>query len=113
MSKYFKDQEIEGLDAKLVAMLDDAREAAGVPFVITSGYRDPEHNKAVGGVKDSAHAKGLAVDIRAPNDQIGKIIAMGLGAAGFSRRFISYSGHIHVDLDMSKNPCVEDGGESH
>lgn len=112
MSKYFTDAEVVGLKSDLVAMLDIAREAAGVPFVITSGYRDPAHNEAAGGVKDSAHTMGLAVDIRAPNDQVGKIIAYGLGVAGF-KRFIAYSKHIHVDTDTSKNPCVYDGGESH
>lgn len=112
MSKHFSEAETKGLSPNLVGMLDTAREAAGIPFVITSGYRDPEHNQGVGGVKESAHTKGLAVDIRAPNNQIGKIIAFGLGVAGF-KRFIAYSAHIHVDIDTSKNPCVYDGGESH
>lgn len=33
------------------------------PLVLTSGYRCPEHNKAVGGAEHSFHMQGLAVDI--------------------------------------------------
>ena len=34
------------------------------PIIINSGYRSPEVNKAVGGVKGSNHLTGCAVDIR-------------------------------------------------
>lgn len=34
-----------------------------LPIRITSGYRSSEVNKAVGGVSNSAHLKGCAVDI--------------------------------------------------
>ncbi|NRA68538.1 MAG: DUF882 domain-containing protein [Pseudobacteriovorax sp.] len=33
------------------------------PMIITSGFRSPEHNKAVGGSKNSRHLVGEAVDI--------------------------------------------------
>jgi len=33
------------------------------PLTITSGYRCPDHNKAVGGAKNSRHLEGIAVDI--------------------------------------------------
>ena len=112
MAKYFKDSEIAGLDEKLVAMLDAAREAAGVPLVITSGYRTPEHNSTVGGVEDSSHTKGLAVDIRCPNDQYGKQVAFGLGQAGFKRAGF-YDRHIHVDTDYTKPYPAKWTGESH
>lgn len=32
-------------------------------IIVTSGYRDPEHNRAVGGAKNSYHLKGMAADI--------------------------------------------------
>jgi zinc D-Ala-D-Ala carboxypeptidase len=109
MARNFKDEEIKGLNPRLVNMLDMAREYAGVPFVITSGYRDPEHNAAVGGVGSSAHTMGLGVDIRAPNDEIGKRVAFGLGAAGF-KRVGFYEKHIHADIDETK-PQVTWNGE--
>lgn len=112
MAKWFKDDEIKGLDPKLVEMLDSAREAAGVPIVITSGWRDAEHNTEVGGVKDSSHEKGLAVDVRAPNDAYGKQVCFGLGQAGFKRAGF-YDRHCHVDIDDSKPSPAKWQGESH
>jgi hypothetical protein len=37
-------------------------ELGGVAMIITSGYRCPALNKAVGGAKDSRHLEGLACD---------------------------------------------------
>ena len=47
----------------LLELLNRARGLAEVPFVVTSGYRCEEWNKKVGGVGESSHTKGLAVDI--------------------------------------------------
>ena len=62
MARWFDDDEIRGLDARLVALLDQMREDFGRPFVITSGARSPEHNTTVGGATDSAHLTGEAAD---------------------------------------------------
>ena len=43
--------------------LNTIRERYGHPIVISSGYRCKDLNKAVGGVKDSKHKTGLAVDL--------------------------------------------------
>jgi uncharacterized protein YcbK (DUF882 family) len=64
-------------------MLEELRAALGRPVVITSGYRCPEHNKAVGGVPRSPHMLGRAVDIenRAKLTELAKIkeIALEIG----------------------------------
>ena len=44
-------------------VLDPAREKLGMPIKVTSGYRCPLKNKAVGGVENSQHLKGEAADI--------------------------------------------------
>lgn len=44
-------------------VLDPLREAYGKPIIVTSGYRSPMLNKAVGGVATSQHCKGQAADI--------------------------------------------------
>lgn len=44
-------------------LLDPARESYGRPLIVTSGYRSEELNKVVGGVKNSAHLIGYAVDL--------------------------------------------------
>src|SRR5437764_536052 len=67
--KWFKPEEVEGLDEEFVAKLDQARNLAGFPFVIASGFRTPEKNESIiGAVRDSSHLKGLAVDLVVAND---------------------------------------------
>lgn len=46
-------------------VLNPLREKFGKPIRITSGFRSPELNKAVGGKPTSQHTKGEAVDITA------------------------------------------------
>ena len=51
-------------------VLDPLREAYGKPIIVTSGYRCPALNKAVGGSATSDHMKGCAADIvGTPNTQ--------------------------------------------
>ena len=49
---------------RLIAeVLDPLREAYGKPIRVTSGFRSPELNKAVGGSRTSDHMTGCAADI--------------------------------------------------
>lgn len=50
----------------LAAALEKVRAALGHPIHITSGYRSPALNKAVGGAKNSAHMLGWAADFICP-----------------------------------------------
>ena len=52
------------LTALVANVLDPLREAYGKPIVVSSGYRCPKLNKAVGGVKNSQHTEGRAADIQ-------------------------------------------------
>lgn len=49
-------------------VLDPLREAWGKPITVTSGYRCPLLNKAVGGVPTSQHVRGEAADITTGNE---------------------------------------------
>lgn len=42
------------------------RDSLGRPVLITSGYRSPEVNAAIGGSKSSQHSQGLAADFICP-----------------------------------------------
>lgn len=76
-SKYFQPAEIACRGTGLVMLtpasidalhrLDKLREAMGHPLLVNSGYRSPEHNRAVGGAKASNHMKGIAFDINMTN----------------------------------------------
>lgn len=48
---------------RLADYLDGIRAKFGKPILVSSGYRCPMLNKAVGGVVNSQHLKGLAADL--------------------------------------------------
>lgn len=52
--------------------LEPLREFVGRPVVISSGYRCPRLNAAVGGAPSSQHIRGEAADIRIPSIKEGK-----------------------------------------
>lgn len=56
------------LEALAVNVLDPAREILGRPIYVTSGFRCPFYNNAVGGVRKSQHILGEAADICVMND---------------------------------------------
>ena len=45
-------------------VIDEIRERAGYPITITSAYRSPAYNRAVGGEPASYHMQNRAVDIQ-------------------------------------------------
>ena len=72
LSKHFRAREFRTgncniviVSKMLLTVLDTLREKIGEPIYINSGYRTPEHNKAVGGSNLSYHMYGMAADIRA------------------------------------------------
>ena len=114
--KYFEEKEFEckckdkdckmnNMQEEMKRRLDNARRFARTSFVITSGCRCTEHNKAVGGSKTSSHLTGWAVDIRVENSGDKYKILTGLLAAGFNRIGIG-SNFIHADCDPKKIKCV-------
>lgn len=89
------------LKPELVGMLNAAEMEAGTGFSITSGFRTPEHNAEVGGVKDSAHLTGEAADIACVNSMRRMRIIKALLNAGFKRIGIAPD-HIHCDISTTK-----------
>ena len=72
LSKHFNSQEFECpcnkckvqyIDETLIQKLEIVREKFGKAIRITSGYRCPDHNKAIGGKDNSSHMAALAGDI--------------------------------------------------
>lgn len=89
------------MNEEFLIKLDKSRHYAGVPFRITSGYRCPEHNKAVGGVPGSSHTKFVACDISCEDSARRYLIVSALLKAGITRIGISHN-FIHCDMDLDK-----------
>lgn len=51
---------------RLANRLQVIRDLLGKPIIISSGYRSPSHNQAVGGKPHSFHLSGMAADIIIP-----------------------------------------------
>lgn len=85
----------------LLTMLDDLRRIAGVPVLLTSGYRCPEYNKKIGGSPTSSHLKGLAMDISCPDASFRFLYLRAALVAGFTRIGIGKT-YLHLDIDQSK-----------
>ena len=56
------------LTALIENVLDPLREKWGAPIIVSSGYRCPALNRAVGGAQNSQHTKGEAADIKTVSD---------------------------------------------
>jgi len=120
--KYFKLSEFDGKNAKgksipgtggnmrasTLVKCDNLREAFGKPLVVASGIRTPERNKQVGGVENSSHLLGYAVDWKNILDVEMIAFLDAAWAAGF-RRFGIMATSIHTDDDPTKpNPAMWD-----
>lgn len=99
--KHFNEKELNGLTEKIALGLNSARKIYNGTMKITSGHRTEEHNKKIGGVKDSSHIYSLGVDIACVGEGNKKKMIFALACAGFER-IIVYSTHIHADMDYSK-----------
>lgn len=89
------------MQVRLLALLDQARAHAGIPFTVTSSIRCEAWNELVGGVDSSAHLRGWAVDIAAnTGDKRWRILdaarAVGFDRIGVARTFV------HLDCDPTK-----------
>lgn len=93
------------MDSTFLSMVDNAREYAGIPFRITSGFRTKAHNAYVGGVENSSHLYGYAADIACSSSQERELIVAALIKAGFRRLGIAKS-FVHCDNDPKKQPAI-------
>ena len=114
LSRNFNKREFNSKDGKrmpfwvlenikiLAVQVQIIRDALGAPIHINSGYRSPEHNKRIGGVKNSQHIEGKAADLATRDASPfklynlilqliseGKIINGGVGI---------YNGFVHYDI---------------
>ena len=84
------------LPARLKMILNEIAEQYG-PVTVASGWRDPEHNQAVGGALRSEHLNCLAVDFLAEGDHkaILDFLIANTDVGGYK---LYRDGHFHIDL---------------
>lgn len=109
MSKYFSAIEFQKCDPpckitdmqpEFLELLDRIREKAGIPLVLNCAYRSRAWDLRKGRSGNSAHTKGLAVDIRCNSSAnrmkiVAAAIACGITRIGIGKTFV------HLDADKS------------
>ncbi len=93
------------IDEDLVNILQKIRDHFGRPVKITSGYRCPTRNKAVGGTSGSYHMKGMASDIVISGVKPAEVAryAESIGVLGIGLYEGSDGNFVHVDTRTSKS----------
>ncbi len=92
--------DISKISNKLMNQLALAQKICPVQIILTDGFRTVEQDKALGDSGNTAHVRGLAVDIRCRTSQDRYAIIKALLAAGFNR-IGDEATHIHADIDTS------------
>jgi len=70
-------------------------------IIATSGFRTKEENDEAGGVPNSSHLKGMAIDLACPDSNVRHKILFASIAIGFKRIGLGKE-HIHLDIDLEK-----------
>ena len=91
------------IDDDAMNKLQALREMLGKPLIITSAYRSPEHNRAVGGAKASKHMEAIAFDVRMDNHDPHRFeaAARAVGFTGFG--YYPKSGFMHIDTGPERS----------
>jgi hypothetical protein len=97
---------------RLSDMLEQVRVLVRKPIIVSSGYRSPPVNRAIGSRDTSQHTKGCAADIKVPGmtpDQVVRaIVGSGISFDQCIREFANASGggwtHISVPNTIDTAP---------
>ena len=91
------------IDSDLVDVLQKIRTYFGTAVTITSAYRTPTRNKAVGGETYSQHLYGRAADIKVKGVTPKKVAAYVEKIMPKSGGIGIYSSFVHVDVRSAKS----------
>lgn len=96
------DRVLNNLKASVKNLWQPTRQLLGVPVLVSSGYRCPALNLAIGGAKHSAHMSGFAIDFTAPKFGTPRQIVTFLSKAyaqngiGFDQMILEFDRWIHL-----------------
>ena len=83
---------------KLMRLADAVREAAGKPMVPTSTVRCKTHNAEVGGVWNSRHLLGHAMDFRIPGLSAAEVLSIVRQQKNVVYCYAIDAQHVHMDI---------------
>lgn len=83
---------------ELVMRLERLRAIVGRPLVVVSGFRCPQHNRAVGGAKRSRHLSGEAADLEVGYARVSEAAHAGFLGIGAKRGWATH-------VDVRKEPA--------
>ena len=91
------------VDSSMLTKLQKLRDVLGVPLYITSAYRCLNHNASVGGVSNSRHTQGDAIDISIGNVNWRTLVEeakkIGFTGIGYGQ---NRGGFIHLDTWLER-----------
>jgi uncharacterized protein YcbK (DUF882 family) len=90
------------ISPELVAILQKIRTHFGKPITITSAYRTPSRNKAVGGTIYSYHLYGMACDIKVSGISPEKVVSYAEKLLPCSGGIGVYDTFVHIDVRTKK-----------
>ena len=85
-------------------VLEPLRDALG-PVHITSGYRSPDLNVAIGGSRTSSHMEGKAADVNVPGKTLAEVFNWLQANAPYDQiiREFPPGGWVHCSYDIDRN----------
>ena len=99
--------DINSLDCMLnliVYCLQPIRDKLKKPMLITSGYRNSEINKLVGGASNSQHTKGQAVDFVVNGMTVNQVIEFIIrSGVEYDQLINEYNKWVHISFCQGKN----------
>lgn len=109
--KYFKRSEFEckcegkycngypvEMQEKVVKAADKVRAHFGKPVTVSSGIRCTKHNAAVGGVSDSRHLHGKAIDFSVSGFSASMVLAYVQSLPEIRYAYAINSNYVHMDI---------------
>lgn len=86
------------MNKTLIAVADRVREHFGAAAIVSSGVRCEAHNANVGGVPNSRHLYGKAMDFRIVGKTAGQVLAYVQQQPEISYAYAIDSNYVHMDI---------------
>ena len=86
-------------ERKLVTVADRVREHFGKPAIVSSGVRCKQHNANVGGVSNSRHMAGKAMDFCVIGETAKEVLAYAQAQPDIRYAYAIDQNYIHMDIE--------------